>query len=86
VLLEYKKFALSNLLGVDALGFITTSICGYSGNTSDSVIFKFSEAHRATEGVQGANMEAAHPPGYCVVVDSGFSQRMWIMTPLEDHQ
>jgi hypothetical protein len=58
---KYKKFALSNLLDVDALGFIFTVMCGYSGNTSDSEIFKLSEAYRTTEGVQGANIGGFEP-------------------------
>jgi DDE superfamily endonuclease len=75
---------LSNLIRCDATGFITTAQCEYSGNTSDSHIFKMSAAYRATERFSGIDTEAAYPDGYTVVMDSGFAQREWLMTPFSD--
>jgi DDE superfamily endonuclease len=36
------------------------------------------------EGEEGADASKRYPEGYCIVADSGFVQRKWIMTPFSE--
>lgn len=78
---KYQSYELNNLIGVDATGFITTAMCGYSVNTSDTTIMKRSDFFRAMQREPGSNPEHAMPQGYVIVVDSGFSQLVWCFAP-----
>jgi DDE superfamily endonuclease len=81
---KHRRYTLSNLIGVNAIGRITTAVCGGSGNVSDWEILKLTALYQAMEGEEGADASKRYPEGYCIVADSGFVHRKWIMTPFSE--
>jgi hypothetical protein len=81
---KYRKYALSNLNGVNAIGMITTAICGGSENVSYWEHFTISDTFRAMDGEHGVDSSAGHLSGFCVIASSDFVQKRWIFTPCSE--
>ena len=76
-----NAYALNNLIGVDSAGRITTAILGAPASVSDSTLFEHTQLFKAMEHLDPAVYGRGMPEGYCVIADSGFTQRSWVMTP-----
>ena len=75
-----NAYALNNLIGVDSAGLITTAVLGAPASVSDSSLFEQTQLFRAMENSAHSVSLRGMPEGYCVIADSGFTQRPRVMT------
>ena len=60
---------------------IKTAIFGAPASVSDSTLFENTLLFKAMENLGSTDLSRGMPEGFCVIADSGFTQRSWVMTP-----